>query len=208
MIIIFNGPPAAGKDEATAQFVERGYKHLSFKEVLIEETCKYFGVTREWFMNGYNIRRIKEEPKSALLGKSRRSALIHVSENVIKPKYGKDFFGQRVAEKIEPDVDYAISDGGFSEEIAPILKNVNADEIILVQLMRDGCSYHGDSRRYFNGDVYKEYVIGHSTTLNEADLLPERLPLYTFRIHNNGSLVQFHKTLREIYNFVQVKRAA
>lgn len=199
MIIIFNGPPAAGKDEATAQFVNRGFRHLSFKDVLIDETCKYFNVKREWFMDGYDDRAIKEEPKSALHGYSRRSALIHVSEDVIKPKYGKDFFGQKVAEKIEDGVNYAISDGGFSEEIAPILEKVNPYEIVLVQITRDGCSYRGDSRKYFNGRLQNEMIIGHRTEIEEEDMLPEQLQLLTYRVHNNGTLESFHQILSDIY---------
>ena len=203
MIIIFNGPPAAGKDEATVQFTSRGFHHLSFKEVLIEETVKFFGTTMEWFMKDYDNRAMKEKAAVELKGLSRREALIHVSEDVIKPKFGKDFFGVKVAEKIDPDKNYAISDGGFSEEIIPIMEKIEPSEIILVQLLRDGCSYSGDSRKYFNGDVFKEYVIGSTTPIHQEDLLPEKLPLYTFRIHNNGSLYEFHQSLTEIHAFTK-----
>jgi len=205
MIVIFNGPPAAGKDEATAQFINRGFKHLSFKDVLIDETCKYFKVTREWFMHGYDDRNVKEEPKSALMCRSRREALIHVSEDIIKPKYGKSFFGEKVAEKIQDGVHYAISDGGFSEEIAPILERISAEDIILVQLLREGCSYSSDSRRYFNGDLKKEIIVGKPSFINEEDILPTKLPLHTFRIHNNGCLDAFHSALTDIHDWVKAR---
>ena len=205
MIVIFNGPPAAGKDEATAQFINRGFKHLSFKDVLIDETCKYFKVTRESFMHGYDDRNVKEEPVSALMCRSRREALIHVSEDIIKPKYGKSFFGEKVAEKIQDGVHYAISDGGFSEEIAPILERISAEDIILVQLLREGCSYSSDSRRYFNGDLKKEIIVGKPSFINEEDILPTKLPLHTFRIHNNGCLDAFHSALTDVHDWVKAR---
>lgn len=31
MIVLFNGPPGAGKDAAADFFKEKGFKHLSFK---------------------------------------------------------------------------------------------------------------------------------------------------------------------------------
>ncbi len=62
MIIIFNGPPGSGKDEAASYFKRRGFKHLSFKQVLFKETIAFFDVDEEWFMNGYNDRTVKEQP--------------------------------------------------------------------------------------------------------------------------------------------------
>jgi hypothetical protein len=203
MIVIFNGPPAAGKDEATVQFTARGYQHLSFKEVLIEETVKHYDVTMDWFMDGYDDRTVKETPMAELEGLSRREALIHVSEDIIKPKHGKEFFGLQVASKIEEGKHYGISDGGFTEEIAPIIAKVGIDKIKLVQLLRLGCSYRGDSRKYFNGNVSKEYIIDKHTEIDPDDILPEKLPLYTYRVHNNGHLSEFHKTLTNIYKAIE-----
>lgn len=156
-------------------------------------------------MHGYDDRNVKEEPKSALMCRSRREALIHVSEDIIKPKYGKSFFGEKVAEKIQDGVHYAISDGGFSEEIAPILERISAEDIILVQLLREGCSYSSDSRRYFNGDLKKEIIVGKPSFINEEDILPTKLPLHTFRIHNNGCLDAFHSALTDIHDWVKAR---
>ena len=203
MIVIFNGPPGSGKDEAASYFCDRGFRHLSFKHVLYEETCKHFKVTKTWFMDGYHDRAQKEEPKSALMGMSRREAMIHVSENIIKPKYGPAYFGEQVASEIDPDQNYAISDGGFVEELRPIINKVGEQSIRLVQLVRDGCSYSSDSRRYFNGDLMYEYAAGFTKGFDEQYVLPERFNIVTFRIYNNGSLEAFHQNLKDVHAVIK-----
>lgn len=199
MIIICNGPPGSGKDEAASYFKKHGFRHISFKHVLFKETIEYFGVPHDWFMRDYNDRKIKERPEKALGGLSRRKALIHVSEEVIKPVEGLDFFGRAVANEIEDDKDYAISDGGFIEELTPIINKIGTGNIVLVQLTRDGCDYSTDSRRYFDGNLIKEYVLNHQTPIKKQHVLPHKFAISTYRIHNNGAIEDFHGVLQEIY---------
>lgn len=199
MIILFNGPPGSGKDAAADYFGSRGFKHLSFKYQLYKETVKYFDVDFNWFMEGYKDREIKEIP-SALLGHmSRREAMIYVSEKVIKPRKGLDYFGNQVASEIQDDVDYAISDGGFVDELVPVINKVGSDNFTLVQLTRNGCDYSSDSRRYFDGNVVHEYVNRHRTPVNSKYVLPHKFNVKTYRIHNNGTIEDFYKVLDEIY---------
>jgi hypothetical protein len=199
LIVIFNGPPGSGKDEATGFFMKLGFTHLSFKKVLFRETVDYYGVPYEWFMKDYNDRSVKERKEKALGGLSRREALIYVSEEYIKLLHGKDFFGVQVANSIQNGMDYAISDGGFIEELIPIINKVGADNIVLVQLTREGCDYSSDSRRYFDGEVIEEYVLNHKTLIQKHHVLSHKFPIRTYRIHNNGTLEDFHEVLQTIY---------
>lgn len=199
MIIIFNGPPGSGKDEAARFFEARGFIHLSFKKILFKETIEHFGVSEQWFMKDYHNREVKERPEKSLQGLSRREALIHVSEEIIKPIEGADFFGRCVASEIQDGCDYAVSDGGFIEELTPIINTIGADNIILVQLTRDGCDYSSDSRRYFDGDVIEEYALDHQTPINEKHVLSYKFYIRTYRIHNNSTLEDFHGVLQKIY---------
>lgn len=198
MIVIFNGPPGSGKDEAAKLFSNRGFRHLSFKEELFKETVKLFDVDMDWFMSGYNDRSVKERKEDRLKGMSRREAMIYTSEDVIKPKYGKSYFGEQVCKRIEEHVNYAVSDGGFVEEIVPLIRNTINNNIVIVQLTRKNCSYSADSRRYFNGTLIKEYISGDYTPIEEEYVQPEKLPLPAFRIHNNGTLEEFHKILDDL----------
>jgi uncharacterized protein YkvS len=201
MIVIFNGPPASGKDEAASLFKEKfGFGNLSFKYQLFKETIEHFKVDKEWFMEGYNDRSQKEKKEFALGDRSRREAMIHVSEDIIKPRNGKSFFGWKVSKEIEEGKHYAIADGGFIEELEPIIEKVGNENIIIVQLTREGYDYSTDSRRYFNGNLIKEIAIGFETKIDKAYVLKEDLNIRTYRVHNNGSVRNFQRALTDIYN--------
>ncbi len=199
MIILFNGPPGSGKDVAADFFKKFGFKHLSYKYQLYREVIEHYGVDQKWFMSRYNNRDLKEEPTPLLDGLSCRQAMIHVSEEIIKPKLGQDYFGNIVANEIDLTKNYAISDGGFVEELLPVINKVGKDNFILVQLARDGCSYSSDSRRYFKSGIRYEYVLGHKTPIEEKYVLPYNFDVKCYRINNNSSIEDFHKTLIDIY---------
>jgi hypothetical protein len=199
MIILFNGPPASGKDCAADYFKAKGFKHLSFKYQLFKETFKFFDVTEDWFMEDYDNRTVKERPSAHLGGMSRREAMIYVSEQVIKPRKGLDYFGKKVSEEIDVNKNYVISDGGFSDELFPIINKIGADNFVLVQLVRDGCDYSTDSRRYFNGKIVGEYVNSHKTDIDNKYILDHKFDVKTHRIHNNGTVQDLNKVLHKIY---------
>jgi hypothetical protein len=202
-VIIFNGPPGCGKDAACLLFEELGYKHLSFKEELFIETFKFFDVSRDWFMKDYENRSIKEKPVPELkldeISLSRRDAMIYVSEQYIKPKYGKDYFGKQLSKHITSNKNFCISDGGFEEELTPIINKIGSDNIVLVQLTRDGCNFSSDSRKYFNGNIVEEYILNKKTEIPNFSILPRPFNISTYRVHNNGSLSELHATLKTIH---------
>ena len=206
MIVLFNGPPRSGKDAGADYFKKNyGWKHLSFKYQLYKETCNYFGCDYNWFMNRYDDRSVKEVPHMDLGHMSCREAMIYVSEEVVKPKRGLDYFGQLVANEIDLTKDYAISDGGFVDELIPVVEKVGSKNFVLVQLTRDGEDYSSDSRRYFQGSrIEHEYVLGNKyTEIDNKYVLPQVFDVNMYRIHNNGSLQDFNNTLEKIHKSIQ-----
>lgn len=200
MIILFNGPPGTGKDVAADFFKKFGFKHLSFKYQLFKETIRYFDVDEDWFMHGYNNRSEKEMPSEKLGNMSRREAMIYVSEQIIKPMEGLDYFGKQVAEEINVNKNYVISDGGFVHELIPVIDKVGNNDFILVQLTRDNHDFSSDSRRYFQGhEIEKEYVLGKETSIDTQYVLHPKFDVKMFRIHNNSTIEHFHQALEDIY---------
>jgi hypothetical protein len=203
MIVIFNGPPSSGKDEACLYFKKLGYIHLSFKEELFKETFKFFSVSKDWFMKGYNDRSVKETPVPQLKVNgttlSRRDAMIYVSEQHIKPKFGKEYFGAKLASQIQLDNRYCVSDGGFEEELTPVINKIGADKVILVQLTRDGCDFSSDSRKYFNGNLVREFVLRKETNISNFHMLSKKFDIRTYRVHNNGTIEEFRSVLQLIH---------
>lgn len=199
MIILFNGPPGCGKDAAADFMSEFGFKHLSFKYQLYKETVEYFGCDYEWFMERYKDRNVKEVPHMDLGHMSCREAMIYVSEKIIKPRRGIDYFGQQVTNEINLKQNYAISDGGFIDELIPVINKVGSSNFILVQLTRDGCDYSSDSRRYLDGNLHKEHVLSYKTPIERKYVLPHKFNVKTHRVHNNSTLGAFHTVLKEIH---------
>lgn len=148
-VVLFNGPPNSGKDTAAELVVQAFYgaHHLEFKRVLHNQCREYYGIDEETW-NRFTLRENKEVPQPELGGISPRAAMIHVSEDVIKAKHGPDYFAQRTAEDLIPNVINAISDCGFQAEVDTMINRVGADNVLIIRLHRQKCTFQGDSRNY------------------------------------------------------------
>lgn len=187
-IIIFNGPAGCGKDEAVG-YLNRQYNAypFSFKSRLKKITLEIYGVSEPLWDSWYT-REGKELPREELDGKSCRQALIHVSEDIIKPNFGKDYFGKVEARRInsmfhaEEGSVVACSDGGFNEEVVPFVEMFGEENVHIVQIQRDGCSFKGDSRNWIDSEA----------------ILEENY----WVLHNNSTLVDFWKKLDLVYHSI------
>ncbi len=159
-VCIFNAPPRAGKDIAVRHClgVFDQVNHLSFKTPLLEETFKLFGLTPDqieaWDLL-YDMSDGSGWVKDLILGwlvldgvrYSMRGALIHTSENVIKPTKGSDYFGLCVAESLSEGLNL-FSDGGFKEELQPLFDEVGVGNVFVIRVHRAGHDFSNDSRDY------------------------------------------------------------
>lgn len=152
-VVILNGPALSGKDVGAKEMcaVLGGDRypcyHQQFKSKLIQLTKAIFSVkSSEW--NKLYTRENKEKPTDILGGMSPREALIYISEDVIKPKFGKSYFGVAAARGLREGVNI-FSDGGFIEEVRPLISAVGVSNILIIRIFRDGYSFEGDSRSYF-----------------------------------------------------------
>lgn len=167
--IIINGPPSSGKDTFGAMIINNyGGQHLQFKDALFEAAMELSNTTVEDWKLFYES---KEEPREELDGLSPRGYLIHVSEEVYKPRYGKDYFGKKSAEKLSDGLN-VFTDGGFEEELTPIIDKVGVENVLVIRLHRTNCSFKNDSRSYLEPregleliDVYD--VIGNAPKSKE-----------------------------------------
>jgi len=179
-IYILNAPPSAGKDIA-AKFLtdtRSNVKQLEFKGHLYNILKVIYGITQEQF-DSFKPESEKNLPRAELGGKSLREALIFVSETVIKPNYGKDYFGQKLTqEALQSDSEmFVTSDGGFPDEVRPLTDKF---EVTVVRVHRDECCFikSGDSRRY----------------LKEVDI-PNA---FFVDVDNNSSLNEYFKKINDI----------
>lgn len=193
-IFIFNSPAGTGKD-VLCDYISKGttnVKVVSFKERLIEITMAVYGVSRiEW--DDMYTREGKETPHWKLKNHkhgewlSPRKALIHISENVIKPNHGKDYFGNALLETIKNSTEdiILVSDGGFKEEVLPIISEWGKENVIKVVTHRVGHTFSGDSR----GDI------------------PNKLFGATINLYNDKSLQEFLDLgFTEIANYLRFEK--
>ena len=183
-ILIFNAPPGAGKDQCVqfAQEIIPDSLHFSFKRKLVELTQSIYNIPKSTWDSWYT-REGKEIVRKELQGLSCRQALIRVSEEVIKPAFGKDYFGRQEADSLASALpkDYKIavcSDGGFSEETKPLIDKFGIENMNVVYIFRDGCSFSNDSRSYLPNSLF--------------------LKKNTFAIDNNGSLDDLKAKVKKI----------
>lgn len=166
-VIAFNGPPGSGKDYA-AEYLQQydpnaNTFHLQMKTKLYELVyamyCNPMRTSFDTFLLLMTDRHRKDVPHALFKGLSPRQALIHISEDIIKPNFGKDYFGKYLAQQIEDTLDiveingltFPISDCGFIEELEPVCKVIS---VTLVRLHREGCDFKNDSRTYLYPDQH------------------------------------------------------
>ena len=167
-ILLLNGPPRSGKDTAGEELAEimarsgvnaRVFKFAHALKIATHGT--FFGLLgvlgrdRELACDPAAFEEEKDEPSEIFFGKTPREAYIAVSELLCKPLYGKEFFGEVLARQIsdgaqtegEPYLDVAIvTDSGFASEARPLIRKFGKENVGLIRISRDGCSFDGDSR--------------------------------------------------------------
>ena len=117
---------------------------------------------------------------------SSREALIHVSEDIIKPKLGKDYYGLKVLDRVNSSTErYSFaSDGGYVEEVLPLLDA--GYNVYIVHLERLGATFDNDSRKLLTEDDFKE---------EDGNMKYKNLKFV--KMDNNGSLDDLYKTITD-----------
>jgi hypothetical protein len=159
-VVILNAPPMSGKDTIADLMV----KHLKatkreFKESLYEAFAEHYRMPLN-LVKGICTNR---ETKDTLLsyfseqhGITPRQGLIYVSEEVYKPNFGMDYFGQQAANKLISGVNVFSDGGGWWSELAPIV--YKSDRVLVCRLYRNGYDFSTDSRDYYDEDTMPDDI--------------------------------------------------
>lgn len=180
-LIVFNGPKGSGKDLAATilqQYLGSDNVNLcSFKKTLVEMALKLSGLSQyQW--DAIYTRELKDQADWRLrvqdIAVSPRRYLIWISEEVIKPIFGKLFFGEQAVKQIDVDKINAFSDSGFKEELWAVIDgvsdewNYNAVEVVVVRLFREDCTYENDSRSYLQPEDFEGYNVRFVDVVNDT----------------------------------------
>lgn len=182
-VIVFNGPPGCGKDFVAATMKEimtdmgTTVHHNEVKNRLINLTCLIHDISREEWDQSYH-HPTKDMPHIKLGGLTMRQALIHVSETVIKPNFGQNYFGRAAGKSLKDGVNL-FSDGGFEPEIREIMNAVGRDNFLLVRIHPlvdgelKGFEGSGDSRGYVMCDDIPSVDVTNDYTESFVDLVAD-----------------------------------
>lgn len=139
------------------------------RDDLIKETI----VARGWYDTNWKCLSIRE-------------AIIYMSEVIVKPRMGSDYFG--VARALSVQADEIIVDdstAAFSvngeircDEVAPLIGRIGVDNTLLIRIHRDGLTFDGDSREY----------------------VPDGVVPNTVDIYNNGTEQEYYLKVEEVVN--------
>ena len=151
-VVILNAPSQSGKDSA-ADYVEMlhpKFEKKSFKEPIYEIGAAIYNITYETMVMLCTDRNRKEVPHEVFGGLTPRQTLIYVSENVIKPNFGNNYFGKRLVSTFIDKKLYICSDGGFKEEIQGVIEKVGVENVLIIRIHRSGFTFKNDSRSYLD----------------------------------------------------------
>jgi hypothetical protein len=163
-VVLLNGPPGCGKDTA-GNYLAHCFPEValkSFKTPLYAITAAIYDIPLDAFKAIASGPVLKEQPADDLMGLSPRQALIEVSENVIKPYYGEDYFGVRAVESLTQDHVNVFTDSGFMPEAESLITALDAENVLLIKIKGRG-SFDGDSRGYLPNNRFN-----HVRTINNA----------------------------------------
>ena len=187
-LVAFNGPPGSGKDTgADAVQAIDGLKTIRkpLAEELKSTTCRFFGTPEPWQF----YENMKDKPNKAFREMTPRQAYIWMSEEVIKPKFGRVFFSKALIKKIENAMfsvafrNYdgfrkaiVVSDVGFDEEWAEFRYYFGVNNCLLIQTTRPNHDFSNDSRNYI---VEKYGSLNIHIINNDSDI-----PTYTKKVQS------------------------
>lgn len=214
-VFLLNGPKESGKDKAADYMMRHfGFEKYEFKAELYKATGKHYKIPA-CIIKFLNERRWLKEKKLPFFGKSVREMLISTSEHFIKPQFGNDYFGKKLARSIFSNYsdfwdgkfneggngyqypimrNVIISDSGFDEELIGLHTELNelydpevAVRICVIKIFRPGKTFEGDSRKYLRYQTCED------------------LGIPTYECHNDTTLDHFlYKVqqfcIRMIYN--------
>ncbi|QOC54314.1 hypothetical protein Atoyac13_42 [Aeromonas phage Atoyac13] len=189
-IFVLNGPAGIGKDTLAEALVKVMIlwgvqaSRLEFKGALIRIAKAVTGVTDgEW--DRLYRRDQKERVQSVYGNLSARQLLIKISEEWVKPQFGKQHFGRLALAEVERIGNgfYFFSDGGFIQELAPLAEA--GHHVTVLRLHREGFEYAGtgDSRTY----------------ITRAEAAQHDINVMDFELEEGNPNVTIHEVLLKVF---------
>lgn len=165
-IILLNGPPNSGKDEAA-----RAIDEWADKQNVYALVAKFSLPIKRAFegLTGLPWESFDSNKESIIpfLGVSFRQWQIDFSEKFMKPLYGPDIFARLAFDEIQAAIRsgvdlVVVSDCGFQIEADYIAFRWPRADLRVVQCRRPGTSFSGDSREWVTAQFPEQFRVLHN----------------------------------------------
>ena len=169
MIIFLNGPPGCGKD-TVGRILERDHGAILYKVAapLRAALCGLLGIedTEVELVKGGRF----------TTGATGRDLMIGISEDVVKPLLGHDWFGRKCGRQIAQDAPAlaVVTDAGFRNEVAACMAAADMPASVW-RIQRPGCSFAGDSRGWVSVNGAAPAFLYNTGTVEELRPVVGRL---------------------------------
>lgn len=198
-IVLFNGPPFCGKDAAAMACLNLKswmtthtppevpicvFDRMSMPIKRAFAAMLHVNIDRWGNVEGYETH--KDDPQWGQVGldASYRQWQIDFSERFMKPLYGEAIFGHLFNSrclKQHKDAVIFVPDCGFDIEHKTLAEHHGEDNILVIKIYRDGCTFANDSRKYLS-------VGSHFIHPNDN----------VYNVTNNGSIAEFETKILSI----------
>lgn len=150
--LFINGPRQSGKDTAVKFLVQEfGCRTYKMAWPMKRAAPELLGLSEEDCKVYFEDPVQKLHKRKEFFGMSPVEWLIWLSEEVMKPKFGSDYFGRIATRNLSTPTQApftAFSDCGFRAECEPIVRTFGPRNCMVFQLHRPGKTFEGDSRSY------------------------------------------------------------
>lgn len=152
-LIGISGPPRSGKDTLGSVLAGHIMDRFGVQAQIIQQSLPMRHMIFSLMGLEYSLvmyEREKDTPQKALAGRSIREAMIALSEQHVKPLYGKGQWARAALNRrwvSKPKI-VIVTDMGFDEEVAEFESEYGFNRCLWPQLARAGHSFASDSRTY------------------------------------------------------------
>lgn len=156
-LILLNGPPRCGKDTAAQILFDHYASTMSVRwdKFSMPHKLAFAAMVHEPVDEHGNVHHYEATKSDPIpwLGVSYRQWQIDFSEKFMKPLYGETIFARMFLERQalrREAQNYlcVVSDCGFQVEVDTVAAVWNPTDLMVITVMRDGCTFAGDSRQY------------------------------------------------------------
>lgn len=183
--VLLNGPPRSGKDMLTAHLAPYiKFRHMKFAAPIKRAVAGLLDIGVS------EIEGIKDKETAMLRYADSmrdgtvRQLLILMSETLLKPYYGDDFFGRVFWQQAKNGADDLViaSDCGFEPEVRRLTNNAGQPNCLLLRIHREGTTFTGDSRSYLPDGLCETIDIHNNDSMHMLTMMVLRTITKKFNV--------------------------